>query len=109
MGLHIVLCVVQSCIIIRMRDNNLGWAYFAEKKANWLTDTFIVSPLTALYKKQNAEFKEEQAAKNKPAQSAMNAGRRDALIGLAQSVSDSYRPGSLARPKTYHGGRAVAR
>lgn len=93
------------------------WRDFAEKKANWLTDALIVSPLTALYRKQNAAYKAEQASSKDQAAArntarqpgAAAAGRKDALVGLAQSVSNSYRSGSLARPKTYNGGRAVAR
>ena len=95
------------------------WKDFA-KKANWFTDTFVVSPLTSLYAKQNEAYKAEQAAnavkpkpapapKPKPAPAPAPAGRHDALVRLAQGVSNSYQRGSLGRSKFYHGGNAVAR
>ena len=96
------------------------WKDFAQKKANWLTDTLVVSPLTSLYRKQNEAYKAEQAAnavkpkpapapKPKPAPAPAPAGRHDALVRLAQGVSNSYQRGSLGRSKFYHGGNAVAR
>ena len=92
------------------------WKDFAQKKANWLTDTFIVSPLTSIYAKQNEAYKAQQAqmaaAPKPPAQKVPPphpAGRHDALVRLAQGVSNSYNRGSLGRSKFYHGGKAVAR
>ena len=96
------------------------WKDFSTKSANWLTDSLIVSPLTSLYRKQNEAFKEQLEKPNAqvdaaPKPQAQNnsttppPGRRDALIRLAQGVSDSYGRGSIARPKFYHGGKLVAR
>lgn len=96
------------------------WKDFATKSANWLTDSLIVSPLTSLYRKQNEAYKAEQAAnavkpnpapapKPNPAPAPAPACRHDALVRLAQGVSNSYGRGSLGRSKYYHGGKAVAR
>lgn len=96
------------------------WKYFATKRANWLTDNLIVSPLTSLYRKQNEAFKEQLAKQNAQVQAAPKTpapkpsqtpppGRHDALVRLAQGVSNSYGRGSLGRPKFYHGGKVVSR
>ena len=96
------------------------WKDFATKRANWLTDRLVVSPFTSLYRKQNEEYKERLAKQNaqvkyapktpasKPYQTP-TPGRHDALVRLAQGVSNSYGRGSLGRSKFYHGGKAVAR
>lgn len=95
------------------------WKDFA-KKANWFTDTFVVSPLTSLYAKQNEAYKAQLAKQNAQAPAAPKPpapkpsptpppGRHDALVRLAQGVSNSYGRGSLGRSKFYHGGKAVAR
>lgn len=93
----------------------------SEKKANWLTDTFIVSPLTALYRRQNEAYKAEQAARAAKAKSQSSAvnpktivkknapGRTDELTQIAQGVSNSYQHGSLARPKFMSQGKVIAR
>lgn len=93
-----------------------------EKKANWLTDTFIVSPFTALYRRQNEAYKAEQAARAEQARAKAQAttvaqpaptktapDRTDALTQIAQGVSDTARPGSIAKHKFYSGGQVVAR
>lgn len=101
------------------------WKDFATKSANWLTDSLIVSPLTSLYRMQNEAFKEQleeqkakaQAAPKPPAPKppapkpspTPSTGKRDALVRIAQDVSNSYRRGSLSRPKFYHDGKVVAR
>ena len=90
------------------------WKDFA-KKANWFTDTFVVSPLTSLYAKQNEAYKAQLAKQNAQAPAAPKPsptpppGRHDALVRLAQGVSNSYGRGSLGRSKFYHGGKAVAK
>lgn len=93
----------------------------SEKKANWLTDTFIVSPITALYSRQNEAYKAEQAARAAKAKSQSSAvkpntivkknapGRTDELTQIAQGVSNSYQHGSLARPKFMSQGKVIAR
>ena len=92
-----------------------------EKKANWLTDAFIVSPITALYRRQNEAYKAEQAARAAKAKSQSSAvkpntivkknapGRTDELTQIAQGVSNSYQHGSLARPKFMSQGKVIAR
>ena len=96
------------------------WKDFATKSANWLTDSLIVSPLTSLYRKQNEAYKEQLAKQNAHVQEAPKTpapkpsqtpppGRHDALVRLAQGVSNSYGRGSLGRSKFYHGGKSVAR
>ena len=92
------------------------WKDFARKKANWVTDTFVVSPLTSLYRRQNEAYKARQSAnamKPKPAPapkpSPAPSGRHDALVRLAQGVSDSYQRGSPGRPRFFSGGNVVAR
>ena len=45
------------------------WKDFS-KKANWFTDTFVVSPLTSLYAKQNEAYKAQLAKQNAQAQAA---------------------------------------
>ena len=45
------------------------WKDFA-KKANWFTDTFVVSPLTSLYAKQNEAYKAQLAKQNAQAPAA---------------------------------------
>lgn len=95
----------------------------SEKKANWLTDTFIVSPFTALYRRQNESYKAEQAARAEQARAKAQAttvaqpaptkktapDRTDALTQIAQGVSNSYQQGSLARPKFMSQGKVIAR
>lgn len=93
----------------------------SEKKANWLTDTFIVSPFTALYRRQNDAYKAEQAAisaRAKAQASAVNPkpivqktapDRTDELTQIAQGVSDTSKPYSIARHKLYSNGQLVAR
>ena len=109
------------------------WHYFlkvasgkhteSEKKANWLTDTFIVSPLTSLYRRQNKAYKAEQAAMAGQERAKAKAttvshpyttkktapDRTDALMQIAQGVSNSYQQGSLARPKFMSQGKVIAR
>ena len=96
------------------------WKDFEIKSANWITDTMIVSPLTSMYRKQNEAYKEQLAKQNAQEQAASkipapkpsqipHPGRHDALVRLAQGVSNSYGRGSLSRSKFYHGGNAVAR
>jgi len=90
------------------------WIYFAQKKANWLTDTFIVSPLTALYARQNDKYRADLAAKAKSApvpikSSAPAPSPEKTLRSLAQDVSNHYHSASPAKPKFYHGGKAVVR
>lgn len=94
-----------------------------EKKANWLTDTFIVSPLTSLYRRQNETYKTEQAARSEQTRAKSQAttvaqsaptkktapDRTDALTQIAQGVSNSYQQGSLARPKFMSQGKVIAR
>lgn len=95
----------------------------SEKKANWLTDTFIVSPLTSLYRRQNETYKVEQDARSEQTRAKSQAktvaqsaptkktapDRTDALTQIAQSVSNSYQQVSLARPKFMSQGKVIAR
>lgn len=95
----------------------------SEKKANWMTDTFVVSPLSALYRRQNEVYKAEQAARSEQARAKSQAttvaqsaptkktapDRTDALTQIAQGVSNSYQQGSLARPKFMSQGKVIAR
>jgi hypothetical protein len=95
------------------------WKDFATKSANWLTDSLIVSPLTSLYRKQNEAYKEQLAKQNAQVQAAPKTpepkpgpapqGSNDDLTRIAQIYSNTYRRGSLARPKVYHDGKPVAR
>lgn len=96
------------------------WKDFATKRANWITDSLVVSPLASLYRKQNEEYKERLAKQNAQVKDAPKTpvpkpyqtptpGRHDALVRLAQGASNSYNRGSLGRSKFYHGGKPVAR
>lgn len=92
----------------------------SEKKVNWLTDTLIVNPLAARFRRQNEAYKAEQAARAarakaleavKPKQIVKKTtpDRTDELTQIAQGVSDTSKPYSIARNKYYHNGQAVAR
>ena len=74
---------------------------------------WLSNPLTCLYAKQNENFKAQQAAASKKAKTTSAPVRKDTgndeLIRIAQGVSNSYRNGSIARPKFISEGRVVAR
>ena len=95
----------------------------SKKKVNWLTDTFIVSPLTAMYRRQNKAYKAEQAAMAEHERAKAQAttvshpnptkktapDRTDTLTQIAQGVSNSYQQGSLVSPKFMSQGKVIAR
>jgi hypothetical protein len=90
-----------------MDEINVAVKYQCEKRANWFTDTLIVKPLTALYRKQNNAVKPKPAPAQRP--SPAPAGSSENLISQAQRASDVYRPGSLARTRFFSGGKMVAK
>jgi len=88
----------------------------AQKKANWLTDFLLVRPLTRAYTAQNEAYKSEMEKKRTtppltPAKKteSTHSLRTDALTQIAQNVSNAYRPGSIAKPKIYSGGKCVVK
>lgn len=82
------------------------------KAAGWLQDW-----LTKKYARQSDDYRRSLGLKPLdrshaiPAPGAyhVNPQQKTDLVNVSQGYSDSYKPGTIAKPKLYHGGRVVAK